>query len=115
MHLYFGEFYMLVQGKKYVYDGVAGTITMTPGSGDQNSGTFQIQESFTQGFSMAYTFLGSGQYTYSPTSDVYEFQFQSDQFIFGGGTLTAANGQLIGTLTRDGSTGTTFAIPYTTE
>lgn len=115
LHLYFGEFYSLNSGKRYVYDAVAGTFTLTPASSSPNSGTFQMTEGFTQGLSMAWSFTGTGTYTYSPASDVYEFQFAPGGCLFGTGTLTAANGQLIGTLTQDGSISTTFAIPYTTE
>lgn len=114
LHLYFGEFYSLNAGRRYVYDGVAGTFDLTPASSGPNSGTFRMSEGFTQGLSMPWSFAGTGTYTYSPASDVYEFSFAPGGCLFGTGTLTAANGQLIGTLTLDGSISTTFAIPYTT-
>lgn len=54
-------------------------------------------------------------YTCASASDVYEFGCDPIQCVFGEGTLTAANGQLIGTLTVNGSISTTMAIPDTTE
>lgn len=115
LHLYFGEFYTLADGKKSTLDGVSGTIHLTPESAGANTGKFVMKENFTQGYSMTWMFELSGNYKYTPSSDVYEFEVPASKSMFGGGTLTAANDKLIGTLTQQGDIGTTFDIPYTTE
>jgi len=118
VYLYFGSIYVSNPANnpsKATLSGVSGTIRMSPQEGTPNAGTFTLNQGFTMGLSMEWAWSATGTYSYSPTADIYEFQIGPESSAFGGGTLTAANGTLIGTLTQDGDIGTTFSVPYTTQ